>query len=181
MTRRWYRPVKKPGDMNQTRERFANSRASGTFKKASPKSQRWNVCRPEIGLQCAFSCVICPAALTFLFSSEKKSNKRKRRPWPKCSAGPWDGYTLVCCGLQGISKRHGAGFLPVRCYGWAWWQIYGLVLFWGYLAYTDGKKRHHQAMGGGMAMGLLPEWGLAGIGGLPDGSFVYLMPVANWR
>jgi hypothetical protein len=30
----------------------------------------------------------------------------------------------------------------------------GLVLFRGYLAYMVGKKRHHQAMGGGMVMGL---------------------------
>ena len=29
--------------------------------------------------------------------------------------------------------------------------------FRGYLAWMDGKKRHHQAMGGGMAMRLLPE------------------------
>jgi hypothetical protein len=108
---------------------------------------------PDAGLRCDFSCDMCPAALTFLFNSEKKSNKRKRRPWPKCSAGPWDGYTLVCCGLQGTTERHGAGFLPAWCYGWAWLQGRGVVQFWDGSTLMDGKKRHHQAMGGGMAMG----------------------------
>ena len=52
--------------------------------------------------------LLCPSARTFLFYSEKKSTKRKRRPLPNRSAGKglarrcfpsalWDCMALVCC------------------------------------------------------------------------------------
>jgi hypothetical protein len=55
--------------------------------------------------------LVLSARLLFsFFSTAKRKKQRKRRPWPKCSTGSWDGYTLVCCGLQGTTEQHGAGF-----------------------------------------------------------------------
>jgi hypothetical protein len=95
------------------------------------------------------------ARLLFLsFQQRKERNKESAAHGPNAPQGHgmatrWfvvvckallSGMVLAFC-LCGAMVGHG-------CKGGGW------VLFWGSCTSMDGKKRHHQAMGGGMDMGL---------------------------